>query len=87
MKDGITIESRFLEHLLNCLSDQKRIHEIPKRDQDQYQIVIDTAWRQGRSILQHHKEKTLQVSNIVESKPVSNLDHPELSNDDVFSIM
>ncbi len=87
MQDGITIESRFLEHLLNCLSDQKRIEEIPRNDRDRYQIVIDTAWRQGMSILQHHKEKKLSPKN-EETHSFSRLEQPELlEDDDVFSIM
>ena len=87
MKDKITIEARYLEHLLNCLSDQKRIHEIPERDRAQFQTVIDTAWRQGIAILQHHKERTLQPPEVeVKQQPFSDLEYSEPPDDDVFSL-
>lgn len=64
----IEIESDFLEHLLNCLANQKYINEINadaldcdhKNIQKENQVVIDTAWKKGMDILQDNKIKPIK---------------------------
>ena len=62
--EKITIERDFLEHLLNCLANQKFISERPPNGdalslgQEEYdslqkknQRVIDDAWEKGHELL------------------------------------
>ena len=59
MKPKITVDRNFFEHLLNCLANQKFIHEINadalecdyKKVQKENQQAIDKAYRQGRDLL------------------------------------
>lgn len=62
MKKTITIDQDFFEHLLNCLANQKYIHEINadattcdyKSIQQKNQKVIDKAYHDGRTLLQNN---------------------------------
>lgn len=63
-KKMISIEKNFLEHLLNCLANQKFINETPpngdalamgkkayEKVQVDNQAIIDKAWKDGMSML------------------------------------
>ena len=45
------IEREVLEHLLNCLADQKYLHEAKLDVRVKLQAVIDEAWRKGMDLL------------------------------------
>ena len=86
MKNGITIEVSFLEQLLNCLSDQKKLHELPEIDRLQYQKVIDNVWKQGMSVLNHYRQKKQDlILNSKKNQPFSIKESQDPQND-LFSI-
>lgn len=49
--EKITIDRSFLEHLLNCLANQKYIHSLRDEDKTDFQAIIDKAWSEGMDIL------------------------------------
>lgn len=62
MSDTITLSLDYFEHLLNCLANQKFLHEMNTEDlksvQAENQRIIDVAWNTGMSLLstQRHKD-------------------------------
>lgn len=56
---SITMSRDYFEHLLNCLANQKFIHEINadatecdyKKIQKENQTIIDKAWTDGMNML------------------------------------
>jgi hypothetical protein len=76
----ITVTKSFLEHLLNCLANQKFIGEPPpngdamameeseyRRGQREGQEAIDKAWRQGMFIMALDVKKNNEYYNKIES--------------------
>jgi hypothetical protein len=69
--DKIIISKGYFEHLLNCLANQKYIEELPpngdalaegeenyRNIQEENQMAIDKAWREGMFILSlNHRSK------------------------------
>ena len=47
----VDIERDFFEHLLNCLANQKYVHEQKLDARVKVQAVIDAAWRKGMDLL------------------------------------
>lgn len=45
------IDRQFFEHLLNCLANQKFLHERLLNERVKAQAVIDAAWRRGMELL------------------------------------
>lgn len=45
------IERDVFEHLLNCLANQKYLHEMKLDQRVKMQAVIDEAWRKGMDLL------------------------------------
>jgi len=58
----ITINEALLEHLLNCLANQKYMEthdeSMPPSDN---QIAIDKAWNEGMEILLKHQSRNIRV--------------------------
>ncbi|HJT55890.1 MAG TPA: hypothetical protein VJ761_05310 [Ktedonobacteraceae bacterium] len=63
----ITLARDYFEHLLNCLANQKFIHDVNadgledgidevKKTQAEMQRVIDQAWREGMDLLHDHDQ-------------------------------
>lgn len=48
--DKITIDEDFFEHLLNCMCNQKYIHEQSEETQKEWQEIIDTAYHKARGL-------------------------------------
>lgn len=51
----ITISLDEYEHLLNCLCNQKFIHEQKPEVQEEWQGIFDKAWMQGMDRLTQAK--------------------------------
>ena len=47
----VVIDRDVFEHLLNCLANQKFLHEMAEADRYALQCVIDAAWVQGMDVL------------------------------------
>ena len=47
----VTISKNYFDHLLNCLANQKYLHEQSPADRKNGQEVIDKAWRSGMFIM------------------------------------
>ena len=56
MKKNVEIEEDFLEHLLNCLANQKFIPLPNKQSKPEkgMQEVIDKAWNKGMSMVSYN---------------------------------
>lgn len=44
------IDSEFLDHLLNCMANQKFIEGFPEKDRKKVQLVIDESYIKARMI-------------------------------------
>lgn len=53
----IQIEAGFLEHLLNCLVNQRVIHEQNEDMQYRWQVIIDKALNDGMMLLSSNTTK------------------------------
>lgn len=49
--NSVEIERDVFEHLLNCLANQKYLHEMKLDQRVKMQAVIDEAWRKGMDLL------------------------------------
>lgn len=76
MNKTITLDRDEYEHLLNCLANQKFIHEVNadglsegeekvKQMQSEAQQAIDTAWRKGMDLLHDTQERKDMANNRV----------------------
>ena len=45
------IDRDVFEHLLNCLANQKYVHELRLDERVKAQSIIDAAWQQGMDLL------------------------------------
>ena len=50
-KEYVTIDAGYLEHLLNCLANQKYMSPDLTVGKNNLQIIIDKAWNDGMEIL------------------------------------
>lgn len=48
---NITMDTDKLEHLLNCMCNQKFIHEMSPEVQKEWQEIIDKAYHEARELL------------------------------------
>ena len=55
---ALGIDAGWFEHLLNCMANQKFIHEFPEDEREEAQSVIDDAWLSGMEIL-HTTERAI----------------------------
>lgn len=51
MEQPITIGADQFEHLLNCMCNQKFIHEMNQETQKEWQETIDKAYHEARGLL------------------------------------
>lgn len=51
LKNSIMIDADKFEHLLNCMRNQKFIHEQNKETQKEWQKIIDEAYHEARIFL------------------------------------
>lgn len=51
LKNIITIDKNKFEHLLNCMCNQKYIHEQCKEVQEDWQSIIDKSYHEARGLL------------------------------------
>jgi len=51
MAKTVTISVEDFEHLLNCMCNQKYLHEFPAKDALDAQKIIDKAWSEGMELL------------------------------------
>lgn len=51
LKKTVTVDADELEHLLNCMDNQKFIHEQDEETKKEWQNIIDTANRNMRKVL------------------------------------
>ena len=49
--DKVTIDVDKFEHLLNCMCNQKYIHEMNQETQKEWQDIIDKSYHEARSLL------------------------------------
>lgn len=56
--NSVEIERDVFEHLLNCLANQKYVHEMKLDQRVKAQAVIDEAWRRGMALLQEPEDDT-----------------------------
>lgn len=54
---GVLVDSNELEHLLNCMDNQKFIHEQNEDTQKEWQEIIDKANRKMRQVWVDHAIK------------------------------
>ncbi len=47
----LTVRTDYFEHVLNCLANQKFLHEMKPEDRDSGQAAIDRAWKDGMALL------------------------------------
>jgi len=50
------IEREFFEHILNCLANQKFIHELSPEMRSEVQASIDRVWLTGMDMLFNSKD-------------------------------
>lgn len=64
MKQMIEVDINFFEHLLNCMLNQKFLHEQSKEERERNQRVIDEALQKGMDLIQPiiQKNQTSQLA-------------------------